>query len=188
MSESKNKGLFLVLSGPSGVGKTSFIERVLLEYPQFQKLLSYTTRTPRGSEEQGKNYNFTSKKEFEEMKERKAFIEWAEVYGDFYATGFEQVYQAWDSHRSIIKDLDIQGGKSIKKAFPHAVTIFIYPPSLFELKNRLSKRGTEGEEALDKRLKEAENEMSEGQFYDFKIVNNEFEEAWLELKKIIESL
>ena len=188
MSESRNKGLFLVLSGPSGVGKTSFIERVLQEYPQFQKLLSYTTRAPRANEKQGQNYNFISGKEFGEMKEEKAFVEWAEVYGDFYATGFKQVYQAWDSKKSIIKDLDIQGGRSIKKTFPHAVTIFIYPPSLFELKKRLSRRGTEGKEALDKRLTEAENEISEGQFYDFKIVNNNFEEAWLELKKIIESL
>ena len=183
------KKLFLVLSGPSGVGKSSFVTKVLAEYPQFCKLISCTTRSLRKSDEQEKAYRFLSQEEFKKKQEAGVFVEWAKVYGDYYGTDSNQIKEAWESKKCIIKDLDIQGGKAIKKAFPkEAVTIFIYPSSLFQLKERLIKRGTEAGEGLEKRLKEAENEISEGDSYDFKIINNDFEEAWLELKKIIESL
>lgn len=187
MSERKN--LFVILSGPSGVGKTSFVNRIIEEYPQFERLISSTTRAPRGTEKQGKTYYFVSKEEFEKKKKQGDFAEWAEVYGDYYGTDITQVEGVWKSGKNIIKDLDVQGGKIIKKAFPkNSVTIFLYPPSFNELRERLTNRGTETEESIKRRLKEAENEISEGQLYDFQIVNDDFEASISELKKIIESL
>ena len=181
------KGGILLLSGPSGVGKTSFVEVALKKYShQLEKTITYTTRLPRKTGEFGNPYHFVSYSDFQSLKKKGAFLEWAEIYNEFYATAFSEVCRVWQSEKSIIKDVDTQGGKNIKKLFPQAVTVFIYPPSLYDLKQRLLKRGMRDDESLKRRLLSAEKEMAEGAEYEHKLVNEDFKKTWLKLKKIIE--
>lgn len=180
------KGGMVILSGPSGVGKTSLVEEALKKFPQLEKTITYTTRSPRKTKETGDPYYFVSSSEFQSLKAKGAFLEWAEVYNEFYATAFKEVCRVWEAGKAIIKDVDTQGGRNIKRIFPHAVTVFIYPPSLHELKQRLLKRGVEKTSSLELRLKSAEQEVAAGAEYDYKIVNEDFRKTWFELKKIIE--
>lgn len=181
------KGGLFILSGPSGVGKTSLVEMALKKKPQLAKTITYTTRPPRKSKETGNPYYFVSRSQFQLLKEQGVFLEWAEIYNEFYATAWEEVCRVWGEDKFIIKDVDVQGGTNIKRIFPQAVTIFIYPPSLYDLKKRLIKRGgMEEDSALKKRLLAAEEEIAEGAKYDCKIINENLKKTWLELKKIIE--
>ena len=181
------KGGIFILSGPSGVGKTSLVEMALEKKPRLAKTITYTTRPPRKSQETGNPYYFVNRAQFHSLKEQGAFLEWAEIYNELYATAWEEVCRIWENGKFIIKDVDIQGGENIKRIFPQAVTVFIYPPSLYDLKKRLLKRGMEEESsALKNRLLAAEREMAEGAKYDCKIVNEDLKKTWLELKKIIE--
>ena len=113
-------------------------------------------------------------------------MEWAEIYNELYATAFEEICRIWQAGKSVIKDVDIQGGKNIQQIFPQAVRVFIYPPSLYELKQRLLQRGMQESPDLERRLLSAEKEMAEGAEYKYKIVNEDFKKTWLQLKKIIE--
>lgn len=181
------KGGIFILSGPSGVGKTSLVEIALKKKSQLAKTITYTTRSPRKSKETGNSYYFVSRSQFQSLKKQGAFLEWAEIYDEFYGTAWEEVCRIWSKGQFIIKDVDIQGGKNIKRIFPQAVAIFVYPPSLYDLKTRLIKRGeVEGDVELKKRLFAAKGEMAEGARYDFKMVNENLKKTWLELKKIIE--
>ena len=180
-----NEGLFIVLSGPSGAGKTSFVERALKERSWLEKTVSCTTRPPRPGEVSGKSYHFLSREEFERLRNKKAFVEWAEVYGALYGTSFKEVRGVWGRGHGIIKDLDIQGARSVRRAFSRVITVFIAPPSLQELRERFLKRGSDPS-SLDIRLARAEEEMSRATDYDHIIVNGDFETAWKKLKKIVE--
>ena len=177
------KGGIFVLSGPSGVGKTSLVEIALKKKPRLAKTITYTTRSPRKSREAGNPYYFVSRSQFQSLKKQGAFLEWAEIYDELYGTAWEEVCRIWNKGQFIIKDVDIQGGRNIKRIFPQAVTVFVYPPSLYDLKARLIERG---EVELKKRLFAAKEEMAAGAGYDFKIVNENLKKTWLELKKIIE--
>ena len=181
------KGCFLIVSGPSGVGKTRFINKSLEEIPVLSNTISFTTRTARTGEKSGKFYYFISKKEFEEKKQNKEFLEWALVHDEFYATSKKEVERLWSMNKAIIKDIDIQGFRSIKKIYPHSVGVFIYPPSIDELKKRLLKREQIPEDKLKIRLDTAVKEMAEASIYDYKIINDDFEAAWAEFKNLIES-
>lgn len=185
MSEIAN-GVFIVLSGPSGVGKTAFLEKILKEYPQFQNTVTYTTRVSRAGEKHGDIYYFVNLEQFNKMRDAGQFAEHAEVHKKWYATSYNEIHKLWKAGKAIIKDLDIQGAKSIKKRYPQAVTIFIYPPNIDTLKKRILKRGLKDINNLEERLLTAQQEMAEGHSYDFKIINDDFDQAWQELKKIIE--
>ncbi len=180
------QGPFIILSGPSGVGKTLFLERTLKEYPHFENTVTYTTRSPRNQEKPGNHYHFIDLKEFKKLDAEGRFMETAKVHNEWYGTPYDEVYRIWKNKKSVIKDLDVQGAKSIKKIYPHAITIFIYPPNMEELKKRLINRGFKGVNDLEERFTSAEREMAEGRIYDFKIINDVFEEAWEEFKKIID--
>ena len=180
-----SEGLFIVLSGPSGVGKSSLVDRALREYPDFQKPVSYTTRSPRRGEEDGSSYYFLKPEKFRELQKKRAFVEWAEVYGELYGTSFKEVRKIWAQGKILIKDLDIQGMQSVKKAFSRVITVFIAPPSIDVLKERLLKRGQE-EDSLSHRLSQAKEEMVWRDRCDFSLINGDFESAWSHLKKIIE--
>lgn len=181
------KGGFFILSGPSGVGKTSLVEKALTKcHHHLDKTITYTTRTSRDTTETGNTYHFVSRDKFQQLKEQGAFLEWAEVYNEFYATAFKEVCRVWQAGKTIIKDVDTQGGKNIKKLFPQSVSVFVYPPSIDALKKRLIKRGLSDSSVLEHRLRGAESELAEGIYYDYKIVNEDFKNAWLALKKIIE--
>ena len=180
-----NEGLFIVLSGPSGAGKTSFVERALREYSDFQKPVSYTTRPPRSDEVDGKSYYFLNRDQFRELQKKQTFVEWAEIYGEFYGTSFAEVRGIWTQGKSIIKDLDIQGMRAVKNAFSQVVTVFIAPPSLEVLKQRFLRR-EQGLSSLSDRLSQAKQEMAWKEHCDYSVVNGDFEKAWAQLRKIIE--
>ena len=147
--------------------------------------ISWTTRPPREGEREGDFYYFITEKQFEKLKEQGEFLEWAKVHNDFYATSKKEVERLWIEGKAIIKDIDVQGCRSIKKIFPHSISVFIYPPSLNELKKRILKRDPSLEEGLEERLSIAAEEMAQGREYDFKIVNDSFEDAWKEFQKIL---
>ena len=180
------KGSFIVISGPSGVGKTVFLEKILKEYPQCDNTVTYTTRPPREDEKDGEIYHFIDLKTFNEMRDSGEFIESANVHGQWYATAHKEVQKLWDQKKTIVKDLDIQGAQSIKSWHPKAVTIFIHPPSIDELKKRILKRGKKNINNIEKRLQRAQEEIAKARQYDHQIMNDDFERAWQELKKIIE--
>lgn len=183
----KFKKLFIILSGPSGCGKTFFLEKILKAYPQFTNTITYTTRPPRKQEKEGQFYYFISNAKFDQMNQDRFFVEWAQVHGERYATAYNEIEKAWEACH-IVKDLDIQGAKTIKETYSDQVkTIFIYPPSIEELKQRMRKRGQD-EKSIEKRLASAEAEMAEGRNYDFKVINDDPEKAWVEIKKIIEKI
>ena len=178
---------FLIVSGPSGAGKTRFINKSLKEFPILSNTVSFTTRTPRQGENHGEFYYFISRKEFEEKKQNNELLEWALVHDEYYATSKTEVERLWKNGQAIIKDIDIQGFRSVKKIYPHSVGIFIYPPSIEELKQRILKRTQMSKDQLKLRLETAVKEMSEASIYDYKIINDDFDVAWLEFKKLIES-
>ena len=179
------KGAFIIISGPSGVGKTRFVEKSLKRFPNMSNTISFTTRQARPGEKEGEFYYFITKKEFEKKREQKKLLEWAVVHSDLYATSKKEVERLWTNNKAIIKDIDYQGFHSIKKIYPHCIGIFIYPPSMSELKNRILKRGSIPEDKLKERLSKAGKEMAEGRHYDFKIVNDSFDTAWEEFKDIV---
>lgn len=181
------QGPFVIVSGPSGVGKTLFIQKSLESFPQFSNTISWTTRTPREGEKSGEFYHFITKEEFEKLKKEGAFLEWAEVHKNFYATAKEEVQRLWSHNKAIIKDIDVQGCRSIKKVYPESLSLFIYPPSIQELKKRLIKRGAMEDAQMEIRLSKALEEMSQAREYDFKIVNDSFEEAWDEFQSILKN-
>ena len=178
-------GPFVIVSGPSGVGKTLFIKKSLKTFPRFSNTISWTTRPPRPGEKEGDFYYFITRDKFERLKKQGEILEWAKVHNEFYGTSKQEVERLWKKKKAIIKDIDVQGSQSIKRIFPHSVHIFIYPPSLYELKRRILKRGSDREEKIQERLDRAKQEIAQSHKYDFKIINDSFEEAWLEFKNIL---
>ena len=177
--------IFIIVSGPSGAGKTLFIQKSLKLFPQLSNSRSFTTRAPRSNEKEGEFYYFISREEFKKKKAQKELLEWAVVHNELYATSKKEVERIWKNNKAIIKDLDYQGFFSIKKIYHQCVGIFIYPPSINELKRRILKRGAVEEKQLKERLTKAKEEMAQGHSYDFKIVNDDFETSWLEFKNIL---
>jgi len=170
-------GLFLVVSAPSGTGKTSICREVMKMYPGIRFSTSYTSRTPRPGEINGKDYFFVSRDEFEAMAGRGEFIEWAENYGQLYGTSAPFLDACAEDNRDVILDVDPRGAKALKARYPGAVFVFILPPSLEELRSRLRNRGHEDEEALARRFGNAVAEIGEVEWYDYIIFNDTLSEA-----------
>lgn len=179
-------GLILVLSAPSGAGKTTLARRMLVELPSAQFSISYTTRPPRGQERDGVDYHFIDAKTFQQKIEAGEFVEWAEVHGHFYGSSQSLVDQTRVSKGVCVFDIDVQGGSAIKRKFPDAVLIFIVPPSMEELERRLRGRQTETDDAIQRRMLAARAEMERGtQTYDYLIVNDHLDKALNDLKSIV---
>lgn len=179
-----NKKLY-VISGSSGVGKGTVLKRFLEKNPDFMLSVSCTTRTPREGEIDGVNYFFLSKDEFKNCIDNDKFLEWAEFAGNFYGTKKKFINQCLAEGKNIILEIDTQGALKVKKQMPESVLIFISPPSLETLENRLRGRHTEDEETIQKRLKEVKEELKRAENFDYKIVNDNLENAVSELEKII---
>ncbi|XP_047138138.1 guanylate kinase isoform X3 [Hydra vulgaris] len=179
----------VVLSGPSGCGKSTLIKKLTTEFPtKFGFSVSHTTRAPRPNEIDGKDYHFTTLEAINQKIEAGEFIESATFSGNKYGTSKKAVHDVLETGKICILDIDSQGVKSIKKTDLHCVLIFIKPPSLEELERRLRERGTETEEAIQKRLESAKAELdyaTEAGSYHFTIVNDDLERAYKELKEII---
>ncbi len=179
-------GLLLVVSAPSGAGKTTLCKRLLAEESEISFSISYTTRTPRPKEVPGKDYFFISRELFQKMIKEGAFLEWAEVYGNLYGTAKEPVLKALNQGRDILLDIDVQGAFQVReKLGPEAVLVFILPPSLEELERRLRARSTEDEATLKRRLEEAKREIAQAHRFDYLVLNDILEEALFRLRAIL---
>jgi guanylate kinase len=180
-------GKLFVISAPSGTGKTSLIHATLEdENAEKTKLgISYTTREKRDQEKNNESYFFVSKEEFEEKIKNNEFLEYAEVFGNFYGTPKEWVLDSLSNRENVILELDIQGALQVKEAFPETKTGFIIPPSYNDLSSRLEKRAQDTEEEIKRRLMEAKKEIFIGQKFDQIIVNDDFEKALHDLKQFI---
>jgi guanylate kinase len=180
-------GRLFVVSGPSGAGKGTVVQKVLKRKPDIVLSVSVTTRPARPGEREGIDYRFISIPEFMGMRDRGEFLEWAEVYGNYYGTPRAPVEIALSSGRHVISELDIQGALSIKKAVPKAVLVFIEPPSLDDLLLRLRGRGTDDPESISKRVMAAYDEVKNKGLYDHIVVNDDVEQAAEELTRILDS-
>lgn len=179
-------GLLLVLSAPSGAGKTTLAHRLIKQFPEARFSISYTTRAPRGAEKDGVDYNFVDPLVFQKMINKGEFIEWAEVHGHFYGSSRTIVDTAFEERGIAVFDIDVQGGNSIKRKFTDAVLIFIVPPSMEELERRLRHRATDSDDVINRRMLAARAEIERGtQSYDYVIVNDQLDDAFEQLKSVV---
>ncbi|WP_315920299.1 guanylate kinase [Mesorhizobium sp. SP-1A] len=185
-SRIRRRGLMLVLSSPSGAGKST-IARNLIESDQgFELSVSVTTRPRRGSEIDGIHYHFRTRREFEMLRDNDELLEWAEVHGNFYATPREPAERAMAEGRDMLFDIDWQGAKQLKeKMRGDIVSIFILPPSMKELKARLKRRAEDQEAVIETRLKNARDEIEHWTEYDFVIVNDDLDRAFSEVRAVV---
>jgi guanylate kinase len=185
VAEVPQRGLLLVVSSPSGAGKTTLCHRLIDEFPNIVFSVSYTTRPIRRGEEEGTDYHFVDEPTFGKMVEDGEFAEWAEVHGHRYGTTVEAVRQALEGGRHVLFDIDYQGGRQIKAKFEKdAVLVFVLPPSLDELEARLRKRATDAPDVIERRLKKAHDELKQYGLYEFLIVNDELPRAYDRLRAI----
>jgi guanylate kinase len=178
-------GQLFVLSAPSGVGKSTLIRSILAECPKLKFSVSCTTRSPRPDEIPGKDYIFLSEKEFLSGISSGRFLEWAEVHGKYYGTDLNPIEKWLKAGSDVLLDIDIQGARLVRCCYPIAQTIFILPPSLNVLEERLRNRATESEEQLAIRCAAAQREVLEAPWYDYVVINNDLQEAIADLKAIL---
>lgn len=180
-------GFLLVVSGPSGAGKGVLVSRLVEARPECVFSVSATTRPQRPGEDEGVHYQFVDPREFARRRESGRFLEWAEVHGHLYATPVGFVDEQVKAGRVVVLDVDVQGGASVRAARPDAVSVFIYPPSLDALRERLAGRGTEKSAEVERRLGNAPGELAQWREYDYMIVNDELEVAVARLVGIVDA-
>ncbi|MBN8545696.1 MAG: guanylate kinase [Ignavibacteria bacterium] len=185
LSSDKVRGKIYVISAPSGTGKTTIIKRIKEIRPEIRFSISAATRNPRGIEVHGKDYYFLSKDDF--MKKVKAgeFVEWEEVFGNYYGTLKSELVDTVEKGEDVILEIDVKGALNIKQQFPESVLVFLLPPSIEELVARLTGRNTEKQEELEKRIARAELEFSFREQFDHCVVNNDLEECVNEVLELI---
>lgn len=182
-------GKIIIFSAPSGAGKSTLIGHLLERFPQLEFSISATSRAPRGSEVNGKEYYFLSNEEFKNKVAAGEFVEWEEVYaGTCYGTLRSELKRIWDKGHVIVFDVDVKGGVNLKKIFgADALSIFIMPPSVEELRRRLEKRGTDAPETIAKRVAKAEEEITYAPLFDKIVINDSLETAIADAIRITES-
>ncbi len=181
------KGLLLVISGPSGTGKGTICKELIRQNPQIEISVSATTRKPREGEIDTVNYFFLNEDRFKRMIVNQDFLEYAKVYDNFYGTPKKNVFKKLEQGKDVLLEIDIQGALSVKKIYPDAVLIFILPPSMNELKNRIIKRGTETEESISKRFNSAYEELKYVYEYKYAVINKDVNVAVERIEAIIEA-
>lgn len=179
------KGLLIILSGPSGVGKGTVCTALRPKMPELVYSVSATTRSPRAGEEDGVNYFFKSKDEFMAMIEADQLLEYAEYVGNYYGTPRDFVERTLNSGKDIILEIEVQGALKVKEKFPEGIFVFLLPPSMDELKDRIRGRGTEHPDVIDHRMTVAEDEINLMQHYDYAVVNDEIDLACKRIESII---
>lgn len=180
-----DRSVLLVLSAPSGTGKTTIARRIVDEIPEAAFSISCTTRKPRGQEKDSVDYRFVSEHEFTQMLKEDAFAEWAEVHGNFYGTPHSEVDAALSKGRVVVFDIDVQGGEQLKKRYPMAVTVLVLPPSYAELERRLRARGTNEDLDIERRLLATQSELRRGREYDYCVVNDDLDAAVDDVKALV---
>ena len=181
----RKKGHLIVVSGPSGAGKTTLIERLVREDSNMLFSVSYTTREKRKNEIHGKDYYFTDETTFRRMIDEDGFLEWEPVHGYLYGTPIKEIAQSIDEGRDIILDIDVKGALKVKEKCPAACLIFLEPPSVEELKKRLSLRG---EKEIEKRMDRVREEMAKKPFFTYAVKNDNVERAYQQFQSIIRSV
>ena len=179
------KGLLLVVSGPSGAGKGTLCKALLNKNDQIKLSVSATTRKPRNGEVHGVNYFFIEKEEFTKMIENGEFLEYAQIYDNFYGTPKAAIIECLEKGQDVILEIEMQGARQIKEVYPEGVFIFVLPPSLEELKSRIVGRGTETQEEIEKRFSCAFEEINQIVNYDYFIVNEDIEKSVSDVEAII---
>ncbi len=180
----KNRGLLIIVSAPSGCGKGTILAEVLKDKSYYFSV-SATTRSPREGEINGVNYHFISKAEFEEIIEKDGMLEYATYCDNYYGTPKQQVEEMLDSGKNVLLEIEVQGAMQMREICPDGVFVFINPPSISELKRRLTKRGTESDEVINARVAQAEKEMKYANEYDYIIENDVLENAIEDFKTIV---
>lgn len=183
----KKRGELIVLSGPSGVGKSTVISELLSSRRDIHFSVSFTTRQPRVGEEHGVNYNFVAREEFERMIRDNEFLEYAQYVDNYYGTSLKIIEEKLQAGVDVLLDIEVQGAAKVREKCPEAVCIFIIPPSLEELSRRLRKRNTDSEDVIAQRLAKAREECRECTKYDYLVVNDNVMSATQEILSILEA-
>jgi guanylate kinase len=178
-------GTLYVISAPSGAGKTSLVKALLEKTEGIGVSVSHTTRAKREGEQDGVDYHFTEKAAFEKMVEESAFLEHAQVFDNYYGTAIANIETKLKQGEDVILEIDWQGAEQVRKQLPYSVNIFILPPSQSALEERLRGRGQDSDEIIARRMRDAKNETSHYSEYDYLVVNDDFEDALIELKSIV---
>ena len=181
----KGEGLIFIISAPSGAGKTTLLRKVMEELPGLRFSVSYTTRPPRANEKDGEDYHFISPSLFQKMVDQNEFLEWAEVLGNRYGTARENMTLLKSEGIDLILDIDTQGAKQVVEQIKPAILIYIFPPSLDSLQERLTKRALDSPERIQFRLANAKKDMEGARWYHYVILNDRIEETVEKLKAII---
>lgn len=174
-----------MISAPSGAGKTTLCNALKERFPELRESISYTTRRPRGAEQDGVDYHFVTVERFQQMIAEGCFAEWAKVHDNYYGTAIATLQQARQQGVDILLDIDCQGAKTLKDHGVEGLFVFVVPPDMQELQRRLAARGTDSEEVIIKRLKRATDEIRESRWYDYIIINDNLEDAKAVLISIV---
>lgn len=175
----------IIVAAPSGAGKNTFIDKALGLFPMLRDVTTFTTREMRKGESEGEPYHFVSEKEFKKLIAQEFFVEWANVHIYYYGTPWDELRWNWARKRAVIMDLDVQGAQTFREKFPQCLTVFIKPPSLEILKDRILKREGKLPADIDVRMKSAEVEMKRAEEFDVQIINDDFDKAFKEFSKVI---
>ncbi|MEK6578446.1 MAG: guanylate kinase [Bdellovibrionota bacterium] len=176
----------IVISAPSGAGKTTLCNKLLEDFDELVLSISSTTRPPRSNEKHGQHYFFVPKADFEKLISSNGFAEWAQVHDNYYGTSKQTIDQAFAKGKSVLLDIDVQGAASLRKSYPReCVSIFISPPSAAELEKRLRARGTDDEKTIQKRLVNAKKEMDQAHLFNYVLINDALERSYQELATFI---
>ena len=185
MSATTKRGHLFLVTAPSGAGKTSLVRALLNDHPNLKFSISYTTRKQRPNEKPGHDYHFVDKPEFERMVAAGEFLEHAQVFDNYYGTSRKTVEAEMAAGRDVLLEIDWQGAAQVRKLMPEAISVFILPPSRAELERRLRSRGTDSDEVIARRLKDAVGDMSHWSEFDYVVVNDVFDQALVELAAIV---
>ena len=181
----RREGLIMIISAPSGAGKTTLCRELRNRFPAMRESISYTTRLPRPGEVNGEDYRFVSREEFQAMVAGDAFAEWAEVHGNLYGTALKTLEEARENGIDLLLDIDCQGARTLRRKFEGGVYVFILPPGMEELRRRLENRSSDALEVIERRIKRASDEIREARWYDYIIINDRIEDALEELSAIV---
>ncbi|MBT9589418.1 MAG: guanylate kinase [Thiobacillus sp.] len=188
MTPNPSKGVLYIVSAPSGAGKTSLVKALLKTDPAIRLSVSYTTRTPRPGETDGRDYHFVDRQRFELMLAEGEFLEHAEVYGNFYGTSKDSISRDLNAGHDILLEIDWQGAAQVKRHFPESTSIFILPPSFNALRSRLKGREQDSDEVIERRLAAAAHDVAHADAFDYIMVNDDFDHALLDLVAITRSV
>jgi guanylate kinase len=181
------RGSIIVISAPSGAGKSTLVKRLLASMPDLKFSVSYTTRPPRRGERNGRDYFFVTRQRFRRMIAAEEFVEWADVFGHLYGTSRKQLRAMQEAGRDIVLDIDVQGHRQVRKRLPEAVSIFVLPPSYWELARRLRHRHSDAPAVIARRLSDARQEIRHWPEYDYLVVNDRLPTAMRALRTVVEA-